>query len=76
MLDLKVRIAWQGMVAIRDKYYEKAREEGLVIHHAGKKMTLTPDEVKSKIVMGSQPYADKFSSATHKLLYYAWNPDK
>ena len=65
------------MVAIRDKYYEGAKTEGLVIKHGGKKMTLSPVDVKDKIVMASKPMVNKFNgAATHKLLYYNWNPDK
>jgi hypothetical protein len=74
-MKLTVRVPWKGMVAIRDKYYAKAVTEGLVIVHDGQKMTLSAAEVQSKIVMGSPPIADKFSDATHHLLYYMWVPD-
>jgi hypothetical protein len=75
-LTIEVRVPWNGMVAIRDKYYDEAIKKGLVITHDGKKMTLTPNEVKTRIVQGSKlPYDDKFSINKHRLLYYKWIPD-
>lgn len=76
-MKITVRKAWDGMVAIRDKYYNEAVQEGLVICHGKDKMTLTPEEVKTKIVMVSKPVVNRFSGATtHKLLYYMWKPDE
>jgi hypothetical protein len=70
-MELSVKVAWNGMVAIRDKYYEKARKDGLTIKHDNKTMKLTPEEVRSKIVLVSKPMPNKFSGkVSHKLLYY------
>lgn len=64
------------MVAIRDKYYARAKVEGLTIKLFNEQMTLTPAEVMSKIVQGSKPVPDQFSDNTQRLLYYEWKPNK
>ena len=64
------------MVAIRDKYYARAKVEGLTIKFFHQQMTLTPAQVVDEIMMGSEPIPDKFSHKTHKLLYYRWAPNK
>lgn len=76
MLTVKVKSKWHGMVAIRDKYYPRAKVEGLTIKFFNEQMTLTPAEVSSKIIMGSKDVADQFSNNTHRLLYYAWQPNQ
>ena len=76
MVKVKVKTKWHGMVAIRSKYYQKAKVEGLTISFFNEQMTLTPAQVVSKIVMGSPPVADQFSDNTHKLLYYRWEPNQ
>ena len=76
MVTVRVKTKWHGMVAIRSKYYQRARVEGLAIKFFNEQMTLSPAQVVSRIVMGSAPLPDHFSDSTHKLLYYKWEPNK
>lgn len=76
MVTVKVKTKWHGMVAIRDKYYQRAKAEGLTIKFFNQHMTLTPAQVVSQIMMGSAPIPDHYSDDTHKLLYYKWEPNK
>ena len=71
---VRVKTEYRGLVGIRNIHYYDGRRNGLRITHDGKVMTLTPEDVKFKIV-ASKPVRDKFSSAIHTLLYYKWIPD-
>ncbi len=77
MVTVPVKHPWKGKVAIRDKYYDRAKIEGLTIRVGNEQMTLTPAEVVSKIVHGSKPVPDYFKEHnTHRLLYYWWKPNQ
>jgi hypothetical protein len=76
MVIVEVKTKWHGMVAIRDKYYARAKVEGLTIKFFNQQITLTPAQVVDEIMMGAAPIPDKFSDKTHKLLYYRWAPNK
>ena len=74
MINLKVKTLWQGKIAIRDKYVEKAKEtnQDISVEFLGKKMTIPVNEINNLIVGRSAPQTDYFSNASHKLIYFKW----
>jgi hypothetical protein len=74
-IAVNVRKPFNGMVAIRDKYFKQAQEEGrkLAIICNYYTMTVKPEEY---MTISKAEYQDKFSKEKHRLVYYNWNPDK
>ena len=52
------------------------QNENLEIQHNGEIMTLTPTELKTKLVATSKSFSSKFGGTSYRLLGYTWNPDK
>ena len=68
---------WNGMVTI--KSYQRTdiinKKQGLIITHGGKKMTLSPVQVKTKIKKKSKLISSKRNLEDYHLYYYKWSPD-
>lgn len=78
MIRIHVDTLWLGKVGVRDKYIDEAnaKNEGLVIVHKGKEMTIPFEKLKLKILFKSKtPFKDKFSSKAHYLYYINWKQD-
>jgi len=52
------------------------QNENLQIEYKGDIMTLTPEELRSKVVDKSNNLPSKFGGKEYRLLCYEWNPDK
>lgn len=79
MIKIHVDTIWLGKVGIRDKYIDEAnfKNEGLIIVHKGKEMTIPFENLKSRILFKSNsPFKDKFSSKSHYLYYINWREDR
>ena len=68
---------YKGCAEVRD---HKARwciqnNEPLIIEHNGKTMTLSPQELKEKIVSKSQIQKSKIGGRDYMLIGYEWKPD-
>ena len=75
-MKIKIKSIWQGKIAFRDKYLKEGLEKGLIIEYQNKIMTLSKDEVKTKMVGKSdKPFFDRYSNELHYLVYYYWKPD-
>lgn len=78
MIRIHVDTLWLGKVGIRDKYIDEAnkKNEGIVVVHKGKEMTVPFEKLKMKILFKSgQKFKDKFSNNSHYLYYMNWKED-
>lgn len=72
-IKVKVNKSWNGMVAIRDKYVDEAirLKVGLeVTYGTTGKMSIPADKVSTYHTRTGKVYKDKFSNASHGLVYY------
>ena len=69
---------YNGNAEVRDYDVKECikRNENLQIEHKGDIMTLTPEELRSKVVDKSNNIPSKFGGKEYRLLCYEWNPDK
>ena len=68
---------WNGMVTIKS-YQRKDiinKKQGLIITYGGKKMTLSPVQVKTKIKKKGELNISKKGLENYHLYYYKWSPD-
>ena len=77
IVEITCKKLYLGRVSI--KSYERReiinKKLTLVIIHNGKKMTLSPNEVKTKIKAKSALYTSKIGMEDYYLYDYKWNPD-
>ena len=66
-----------GVVEVRDYEVEQCiqRNENMEITHKGEKMTLTPEELKTKRETLSQKQKSKVGGKDYYLYGYIWEPD-
>jgi len=76
-MEKKIKRLHKGRVDIRSYDRKKCidNKEGLIIIHDNKKMTLTPVQVKTKIVEKSALFTSKIGMEDYYLYSYKWNPD-
>lgn len=75
-MKIQVKTKFNGMVAFREKYMGecKIRKEDLIIECEGEVMTVPWKEFDKRIRF-TKPVKDKFSKATHRLIYMWWQKD-
>lgn len=68
---------YKGCVDVRDYVRSECikKKEGLDIVHKGMLMSLTPRQVKNKIVAKNGPFTSKDYKGEYYLYAYRWNPD-
>lgn len=76
-MEVKVKKLYRGNVDVKsyDRKHCIDNKEELVILHDGKKMTLTPQQVKVKITAKSALFTSKIGGEDYYLYSYKWNPD-
>jgi len=74
-ISVKVNTIWNGQVAIRNKYVDRAikGQSDLAITHDNITMVIPCDEVESKIRGKRENVPDKFSDKLHTLYYFSWD---
>ena len=79
MVTVEVKTVWQGMVAVRDRIVNEARQskQGLIIVHGQDKMIIPHIELKKRIARVSEGrFKDHYGrSDPNRLIYYPWKPD-
>jgi len=82
MQKKEVKKTYLGCVEIGDKMVEKCinEKENLVIIYKGDRMTLTPEELKSKEVKLHNSHEIRPSTIkggpSYRLVAFKWNPDE
>lgn len=76
MIEIKVKKSWQGMVAIRDKYLNQAKQEhkSILIQCEGGEMIIAYEDLDKYVMMSDKPVIDYFTNTGHYLVYYKWTP--
>ena len=74
---IKVKKLYRGCIDVKsyDRKECMDKKENLIIIHDGKKMTLTPVQVKVKIKAKSALFTSKIGMEDYYLYSYKWNPD-
>lgn len=78
MINLKVKSVWQGKVALRDKYIDKAilTNSDIMVECGAEYMKIPYKKIKKLEVKTKAPVyvKDKFEGRIHKLIYFDWKP--
>jgi len=76
-MERKVKKMYKGCVDIKsfDRKECLDKKEELIIWHKGKKMTLSPRDIKVKIKAKSALFTSKIGGEDYYLYSYKWNPD-
>ncbi|MBU0580769.1 MAG: hypothetical protein KKA19_06300 [Candidatus Margulisbacteria bacterium] len=78
MKTIKIKKIYKGYCSIRSYIIDdliKAKE-GVIIEYAGKKMTLTPEQVKKHLQLQNRIFYSAYDGKSYKLYDYFWIADK
>ena len=76
-MEIKVNKLYKGCIDIRDHIVRKCIEnnEECIIKHGNQKMTLTPQDLKTKKVSESKnTFKSEYGTPPYKLYQYEWAP--
>lgn len=76
-MKIEILKVYKGCVDVRDYVRSECikKKEGLEITHGGQVMTLSPRDVKNKIVAKDGPFSSKDHKGEYYLYSYRWRPD-
>lgn len=76
-MEVKVIKQWNGCIDLRDFVVKRCIKdnEDCIVKHAGRKMKLTPEELKTKKVSeSSTTFPSQYGNPPYKLYQYEWDP--
>jgi len=73
----EVKKLYNNLVEVRDYDVQNAitRNENLVIIYNEQTMTLTPQDLKDRVISTSEPFKSKIGASDSKLIGYRWKPE-
>lgn len=78
-MKIKLTKLYKGNIAdLKDFQVEEAikKNENYLVEYAGETMTLSPEDLKKKVIATSHLFESKYAEGRdYKLLSYKWNPD-
>jgi hypothetical protein len=77
-MERQIKKLYNNLAEIRDYDVQDAinKHENIIVKYDGDIMTLSPNDLKEKLVSVSRLFKSKVGGKDYKLNAYEWNPDQ